>query len=244
MPLSPNEAIFDYDIPYEETKDESSYQREVSVAVYPNQTVEQYTEVFQKAHLIPLSFEIEAQAIARAVIQKQDNGTYMIIDFGKMRTGLAVVSNGLLSFTSTLDVVGDTLTAAVAEQFSVSVEEADRIKNESDFIKNKDNSELFSTLMVTISKLKDEVGRHYRYWNNRTDKNGKKVPQIEKIILCGGSSNVVGLREYLSGSLKAYVERANVWQNAFSFDDIIPDIIYSHSLGYATAVGLALRSGI
>ena len=98
--------------------------------------------------------------------------------------------------------------------------------------------------MATLSKLKDEIERHFRYWNNRTDKKGKKVPQIEKVILCGGSSNVVGLREYLSGSLKARAERANVWQNAFSFDDVIPDIVFSQSLGYATAIGLALRSGI
>ena len=132
VPLSSGEAIFDYDIPLEE--DPSALQREVSVAVYPNSTVEQYTEVFQKAHLIALSFEIEAQAIARAIIQKGDNGTYMIVDFGRMRTGLAIVSNGLLSFTSTLDVVGDTLTAAIAEHFSVSIQEAERIKNESDFI--------------------------------------------------------------------------------------------------------------
>ncbi|MCH7772439.1 MAG: pilus assembly protein PilM, partial [Bacteroidetes bacterium] len=146
-------------------------------------------------------FEIEAQAIARSVIQNGDDGTYMIIDFGKMRTGLGIVSRGLLSFTSTLDVVGDTLTEAIAEHFSVSTEKAERIKNESDFIKNKDNSELFLTLMKTIGELKDEIERHYRYWNTRIDKQGETAPRIDKIILCGGSSNVVGLREYLSGSL-------------------------------------------
>ncbi len=241
VPLASGEAVFDYDIPLKE--DSSIQQREVSVTVYPNKTIEQYTEVFRKAHLTPLSFEIEAQAIARAVVQKGDDGTYMIVDFGKMRTGIAVVSNGLLSFASTLDVVGDTLTEAVAEHFSVSILEAEKIKNESDFIQNKDNSELFETLMVTISRLKDEIERHFRYWNSRTDKKGKKVPQIEKIILCGGSSNVVGLREYLSGSLEARAERANVWKNVFSFNETIPNIVYEQSLGYATAVGLALRSG-
>lgn len=168
----------------------------------------------------------------------------MIIDFGKKRTGLSIVSNGLLSFTSTLDVVGDTLTTSIAEHFSVSTEEAERIKNESDFIKNKDNSELFTTLIGTISQIKDEIEKHHRYWNTRTDKYGNPMPQIEEIILCGGSSNVVGLREYLSGSLKIKTERANVWRNAFSFNDVIPEIDFPHSLGYATAIGLALRESI
>jgi len=242
VPISPKEAIFDYDISL--TKKTTNHQREVSVAVYPKKTIEQYTEIFRKAGLTPLSFEVEAQAIVRSVIQSGDDGTYMIIDFGKMRTGLSIISNGLLSFTSTLDVVGDTLTAGIAEHFSVSEGEAERIKNESDFIKNKDNSELFMALMKTIAQLKDEIERHFRYWNTKVDKYGEKSPRIDKIILCGGSSNVVGLREYLSGSLRIRTERANVWTNAFSFDDMIPEIDYSHSLGYATAVGLALRSNI
>lgn len=240
VPLSPAEAVFDFDLPL---GNEGAREREVGVAVYPRTTIEQYSELFEKAGLTPLSFEVEAQAIARSVIREGDDGTYMIIDFGRMRTGLAIVSRGLLSFTSTLDVVGETLTNAIAENFGVSTEEAERIKNESDFIKSKDNSELFVTLMKTISGLKGEVERHYRYWNARSDNRGRRLPPIEKIILCGGSSNVVGLREYLSGSLKIGAERANIWTNAFSFDDVIPDIDFAHSLGYATAVGLALRSG-
>jgi len=242
VPISPDEAVFDYDIPAGEMSD--SDEMEVSVAVYSRKTVEQYTEVFQKANLIPLSFEVESQAIARSVIRKGDEGTYMIIDFGKMRTGLGIVSRGLLSFTSTLDVVGDTLTEAIAKQFSVSKEEAERIKNESDFIKNKENSELFLTMMKTISELKDEIVRHYRYWNTRVDGRGQKSPSIDQIILCGGSANVVGLSEYLSGSVRVKAKRANVWLNALSFEEVIPNIDYSHSLGYATAIGLALRKSI
>lgn len=242
VPIAPDEAIFDYDI--QRDSDSDGKEIEVSVAVFPRQTIEQYTDAFKGAGLTPLSFEVEAQAMARSVIRRGDEGTYMIIDFGKMRTGLGIVSNGMLAFTSTLDVVGDTLTTAISEHFSVTKEEADRIKSDSDFVKNKDNSELFKLMIDTISELKDEILRHYRYWNTRIDQRGQKMPKIEKIILCGGSSNLVGITEYLSGGIKIKAERANVWMNAISFDDVIPEIDYPHSLGYATVIGLALRQSI
>ena len=53
-----------------------------------------YLELFQGTGLTPLSFEIEADAIGRAVIPAGDKGTYMVMDFGKNRSGIYIVSEG------------------------------------------------------------------------------------------------------------------------------------------------------
>ena len=63
---------------------------------------------------------------------------------------------------------------------------------------------------------------------------------IEKIILCGGDANLLGLTDYLSASLKIPVERADIWTNIDYRDGFIPEIEFNDSLRYATAVGLAL----
>ena len=165
----------------------------------------------------------------------------MIVDFGKMRTGLAIVSNCVLTFTSTLEVEEEGLSKAIKKHLSVSEAEVDRIKNEEGLIGSKNNKELFATLLSVAETLKDNINKHYRYWQTRVDEKGNKVEPIEKIILCGGNSNLKGLPEYLSGALKISVERSNVWTNAFSFDDFIPEMSRFQSLSYATAVGLALR---
>ena len=239
VPLSPSNAVFDYDILPKHEK--NSNHMDAEVVVYPKQTIEKYTSVFKEAGLLPLSFEIEAQAIARSVIKEGDDGTYMIVDFGKTKTGLSVVSDGVLSFTSTLEVQEERMTSAIIKHLSVSEEEADRIKNEDGLIRTKSNKELFTELLGTAESLKDDIEKHYRYWKTRTDEKGNRVPPIEKIIICGGNSNLAGLPEFLSGALKVKVERANVWTNTFSFDDFIPEINRFQSLSYATAIGLALR---
>lgn len=239
VPILAREAVFDYEvIGYD------SNGIDVNAIVFPKEMVSNYIEVFRGAGLTPLSFEVEAQAIARAVIPQNDPGTYMVVDFGKSRTGIAIVSDNILCFTSTVAVGGSALTAAIRKHFKVDQEEADKIKNEKGFARYKDNEELFASLMNTVSALKDEVNKHYLYWNTRMSdqhKNKKKLGKIEKIILCGGSANLAGLSEYLSFSIKAPVELANVWVNVFSFDKTIPSIERRYSFAYAPAVGLALR---
>ncbi|MDP6387965.1 MAG: pilus assembly protein PilM [Candidatus Pacebacteria bacterium] len=238
VPLSLKEAVFDYEII---NRQDSKEHIDVSVAVYPKKTISKYTSAFNKAEMLSLSFEIEAQAISRAVIREGDDGTYMIVSFGKMRTGLAIISDGVLAFTSTLEVEEEGLSKAIMKHLSVPESDVARIKSKEGLVGSKSNKALFTALLDVVETLKDNIDKHYRYWRTRVDEKGNRVEQIEKIILCGENSNLKGLPEYLSGALKIPVERANVWINAFSFDDFIPEMTRFQSLSYAAAIGLALR---
>ena len=69
-------------------------------------------------------------------------------------------------------------------------------------------------------------------------------PEIQSIILCGGSANLKGISGYFSETVGIHTEHAEVWDNAFSLEDYVPPIDKRHSLGYATAIGLALSKHI
>ncbi len=241
VPLSPVEAVVDYDrIPHPGSVHPE--QVSVGVTVYPRETVEKYTEVFFSAGFFPLSFEIEAQSIERTVIADGDDGTYMVIDFGETSTGLAVVSRGMLSFTSTLDIAGSDLTKVIMEELGVKKEEVSNIKNTVGIMGISGNSSFTKRITEAAEKLGEEVKRHYKYWEERENQDGSKKKVIERVILCGGNANVKGLPEHLERELGISVERANVWRNVFSLDDVVPNMPYEISLSYATVVGLALRS--
>ena len=76
-------------------------------------------------------------------------------------------------------------------------------------------------------------------------KNGKKDKSISQIILCGGNATTPGLQEYFSVGLKISVDISNVWINVFSSDSqYLPPIDFKHSLGFASAIGLALSNEI
>lgn len=235
VPISAEDAIFDFDLIKEDAQS-----LEVQVAVMPKNVIENYLSVFRDSSMSVLSLELEAQAISRAVIKKDDLETYMIVDFGKTRTGIFITSRGAVMFTSTLDMGGFLLNEMIQKNFNIDFKKADKMKKLYGLGRNAENKEIFAVLLNSVSVLRDEIVKDLLYWNTHKDKEGKDHLPVKKIILCGGDSNLAGLSEYLSISVKNKVEMANVWVNITETEKSIPEISFDQSLTFATALGLAL----
>jgi type IV pilus assembly protein PilM len=238
VPIPAREVFFDYSIM---PATESSSMVDVSVVAYPRQTIQSYYEACIGADIRPVSFEIEAQAMARAVIPKNLSGAAMLIDFGKTRTGIGIVFGGALLYTSTIDIGGEQLSQVLRKALGDKSEaELTTIKNTIGLVRETTSSEVRDTLISTISVIKDEIITRMQYWHLRSASNEER--RITSVVLCGGSSNLKGLPDYLHETLGVPVVRGNVWENAFSLNETIPPISRRYSFGYAAAIGLALKS--
>ena len=235
VPILAQDAIFDYEVVNKNTQN-----LEVQVTVIPKNIIENYLLIFKHSQIIVKSFELEAQAVSRAVIRKNDMDTYMIVDFGKKRTGIFIVSKGIVVFTFTLDLGGVMLTNMIQKNFNISFEEAEKMKQKYGLERNTDNKEIFAVLLNSVSVLRDEIVKHFFYWHTHKDEEGKNNPPIKKIIFCGGDSNLTGLADYISISMKTTVEMGNVWANIQNTGNYIPEISFRQSLAFSTAIGLAL----
>lgn len=238
IPLKAIETVFDYHIL---GSNESSII--VQVVAISETVTTNYFNAFFEAGIIPVSFELEGQAITRAVLDPSDKGSCMVVDFGANRTGITIVTNRTAMITATLDFGGKMLTQNLAKEFSISIEEAEKIKRENGLIKNNSDKDTFSVLVNSISVLKDEINRRYTYWYEKKNQFGT-FPTIDTIYLCGGHSNLLGLDDYLSSALKLKVVQVEPWKNCFSTDDFIPEINKEASMSYVTAIGLALADYI
>ncbi len=240
VPLSPRDAYFDYSIIGDA---EGGKTKRVSVTVYAKATIDGYYEACRMAGIIPLAFEIEAQAIARATIPRELRDTYMIVDFGKTRMGLGIVYREMLMYTSTIDIAGTQLSADMrAVLGDVAESELTTIKNTKGLVRTKDNEMIAGILEKAAQNIVEELSIRSHYWHSRGIDAGER--EIKKVILCGGSANMLGLPEYIAEKLEIPTERAQVWQNAFSLEEYIPQITQKYSYGYATAIGLALKNFI
>jgi Tfp pilus assembly PilM family ATPase len=129
----------------------------------------------------------------------------------------------------------------IAKNFKISTVEAEKMKKKYGLQRNTENKEIFSVLLNSVSILRDELVKHFMYWHTHKDEDGKNNPPINKIILCGGDSNLIGLSDYFSVSMKSRVEMANVWINIVNTEDHVPDMSFKQALSFAAAIGLALR---
>lgn len=234
IPLKAIDTVFEYDI-----ISSSDQNVLIEVSAIASATVESYLSVFKEAGLSVLSFELEAQAIARAVIPIGDTEPVMIVDFGDTRTGVSIVHDGRVFFTTTLDMGGINLTNMIAKNFSLSFEKAEEMKRSYGLDGISNIEDIFPIILNGISVLRDELNKQYLYWKDH-DNCGIKHDQINRIILCGGDANLTGLSDYLEASMKIKVDHANAWVNISNMDISVPSMSFEESLSYATILGLSL----
>jgi len=234
IPLKAIDTIFEYEI-----ISNIGTNMLVLVSAIARCTIDSYLSVFSKADLTVLSFELEAQAIARAVISPQDNDHVMIVDFGDTRTGVSIVHDGKVFFTTTLDMGGVNLTNMIAKNFSLSPEKAEEMKRSYGLDGTSTIDDIFPVILNGISVLRDELNKQYEYWKTH-DNYGVKNYEINRIILCGGDANLTGLADYLEASMKIKVSHANAWINISNMKTSIPSMSFEESLSYVTVLGLAL----
>lgn len=233
VPLKVSETVFDFQVLSSDTE-----KIVVQVVAVAATVAEGYLEAFNAAGLIPVSFELDGQAIARAVLAPEDKKSCMIVDIGANRTGITIVTKGVAVYTSTLEFGGKTLISLIMKEhgFDESAAHQEIHRGLSATGANKD---VFTSLASGISVLKEEIDRRYIYWHEKKDQFGP-LAAIDTICLCGGYSTIEGLADYLSASLKIKVIPANPWINCLSFDHEIPTLSHDDAQSYVTAIGLAL----
>lgn len=234
IPLKVEETVFDYQVLF--VKDKTIFTQVIAVT---DSISESYHRVFTNAGFIPVSFELDGQAISRAVLKPGDSGSYMIVDFSNSRTSITIVTNNIAVFSSTLDFGGKNLMSAIIKELGITEEEAEKLEREFGMADIVGHKELFSILIGGISMLRDEIDKRYVYWHEKKNQNGI-FPKIQTIYLCGGHSNLKGLVDYLRTSLKINVVQVDPWKNCLSYEKVIPKIHYESSMSYVTAIGLAL----
>ncbi len=234
VPLPPEETVFDF-IEIGKNVEGNTI---VIVSAYARSILEEYQKVFLQSGIHPISFEVEGQAVGRAVVPYNDAGTYMLVDLGKRQTGISIIRSGALAFAVNIGLGGDHLTSSIAKALKKNEEEAELIKQKAGFVPREADDEVAFALATTMAALRDEINQHYLYWHAHHE--GDDTSVISCVYLVGGGAGLMGFAEYLSNALPVPVKRADVWTNVL-FNDV-PDIDRSRSFQYGTAIGLALRS--
>jgi Tfp pilus assembly PilM family ATPase len=203
-PIALSESVFDFEIINE---DKNASEIKLAVSVVPKNIVNAYVSLFESIGITPISFELESQAIARAVIHREDKRPQLIINLSLKKTGFYVVEDSVVQFSTT-------------PAYGFGAEGA-----YSNFI-----------------DLKSEMRKVLTFWNVRTDKFGKPTKKIEKVVLCGSGANDEDFVKKLMEEVDIEYLLADVWLNTSSSREHMPEIPFSESLDYASAIGLVLSN--
>lgn len=99
VPLAAPDAVFYFDLLPERAPGKSP---RASVSVVPRTYIERYLGILRSAGMSPVAFEVVPKSIARAIVPKGFDRTQIIVHIMNRKTGLYVVSGGVVAFTSTI----------------------------------------------------------------------------------------------------------------------------------------------
>lgn len=232
VPISLQDAIFDYRLIDAAGTNTNKDHLDISVTVIHSKVVTNYLEAFHAAGLVPLELKLESQAIAKVAIPRDRTATLILVMVRETKTVVAIVSRGIVQFSTTIAVGGRSITESIKKNFSVGEREAEDIR-EGRAEPGKD--EMFMALANSASVLRDEIQRFILYWQSHNDGGGS----IAGVILAG-SDVLLGLDEYLARSLDIPVSVAQPWDNILSTERYLPAIVLREALDYLPALGLAL----
>lgn len=103
VPLAAQDALFDFDILPQ--ANENAPLR-ASVSVVPRSYIEHLIAMLRAARMEPISFEVVPRALAHIIIPPHSTDTVMIVHLMEHKTGIYIVSGGVVCFTSTLNREG------------------------------------------------------------------------------------------------------------------------------------------
>lgn len=241
VPVAADQTYLDFRILPE--KNESSDKMKVLITAAPKSLVEQYVAVVKDAGLKPAAVEVESEAVARCLVEKLSEPT-LIADISTTRTSLIIYDQQSLQFTSSIPVAGNAFTAQIAQSFTLSFEEAEKLKLQSGLDSRRDQGKLRESLQSQLRALVDAIRNAINFYREHSEGNRLVV----RVLLTGGGSRIRGLEQYLSqeigvvGGKPVNVEIGDPWVNVLGKPlKRVPPIPKGTSVSFSTAIGLALR---
>ncbi len=214
--------------------------QEIILAACPQKIVDSYVNLFQGIGFSPIAMEVESFSIARAITEIDFfYPPFLFVDFGESRTTLAIFAGKNLRFTSTIQTSSNQLTKSIAGFLDISLSNADSLKRKEGLLGKK---EVFEAMIPFLTDMIEQIKHYINYYHTYTEKcqDFPNKKSLKKILLCGDGANLKGIIEFLSKEFSLEVEKANPLIN-LSSRSLSRGFSEKQALGFATAIGLALR---
>lgn len=233
LPFDLNNAYLDWQI---SPQAEGQSTTRVLIGAVEKVIADSYTYLLQSANLQPIALEIEALAIARVLVDQNNQETSAILDLGATRSAIIIYDKGGVRFSTTINFSGELINTALSQQLKIDPEKIEemKIKNGLNYIKE------FPNYLKIIDKLTDDlinqIKKSFDYYQNHYP----DTQNIEKVILCGGMAEMENLRDTLGQRLEISCEFANTYNNIV--EKYITSEYKKNTLTMISAIGLAIRA--
>ncbi len=210
--------------------------QEFLMVAVPQEIVDSYMELTAIMGLETVLIETTMNAACRLFSNDyQSDVPTLIIDFGSLSSDISIFDGKMLTM-GTVQGGGEIFTKTIANKLGVTSQEAHIIKTRYGLNVSKRQKEVRDSLKPVLDQIIKEIRRLIRYYEERY---GQGRP-IKQLVTLGGGSNMPGLNEYLTDSLRLAVRPCDPWQYMTVRKLRLPT--RDDKQMYATAAGLSMAN--
>lgn len=236
IPLTLDQVYYDWQI-LDHSFTADSGKMSVLVIVVARDVVDSFVQMLESCGLVPIGLETESVAQARALLSdKSKTETTLIVDMGDRRTSFLVTLGHVPCFTSSVPLSSQMISDAISKSLQIPFEEADQMKIEQGLGSMTVKSPIFTAAEPILENIAAEIERTIDFFISSL----RYADRVDRVILCGGGSNLQGLIPYMTRRLNRAIEPGDPWA-ATRLGNALPVIPKEKSISYSTAIGLALK---
>ncbi|MDD5547552.1 MAG: type IV pilus assembly protein PilM [Candidatus Pacebacteria bacterium] len=234
VPLPVGAVTIDW-IKVGERKDENgTMKQQIFLVSIPNEVINKYKSIFEKAGLNLMALELEGFSTARVLTSEAKENT-LIIDIGSRSTTILVAKEGNLKFAGQTDFAGGSLTQTLSSGLSIRTRRAEDLKKRRGLTGSGGEYELSTLMLPILDVILSEVKRV----RNNFESTCKE--SVEKVILTGGGANLLGIEEYFSEQLGLPAVKASPFAKV-DYPNLIEPFVKDLGPIFTVAIGLGIKN--
>ena len=211
---------------------------DVLLVAAKKEKIADYMGVIAQAGRTPIIVDVDAFAVQNCFETNygSDAGVTVLLNAGASAINVNIVSGDQSLFTRDISVGGNAYTEAIQKEFGLAFDAAEEAKKgrQIDGVSKEDLQHVLNTVSEAVLL---EVQKTFDFFKATTDSG-----RIDRVLVCGGASQVEGFTELIAERFDTPVERLNPFK-AIAFDAASPKVAAAvDAVSTASvAVGLALR---
>jgi type IV pilus assembly protein PilM len=200
----------------------------------PTDLISKYQKILKMAKLTLNSIETETLAIIR-VLTSSSLPSSIVINIGAVSTSLAIVRDGILVLTYSIQTGEKAISRSIAEDFGLTTSQSEQyektygLSNEGEGKKiGKSTEPILASILLEIKKVLAFYSQKYR--DDST---------IQQILLSGSAAHLPGINTFFAENLGIETIIANPWK--ILGNKPLPAQIANSKSDFTIALGLAMR---
>lgn len=200
----------------------------------PINLIGKYQKILQMANLNLNSIETETLAIIRALVTPSLPPT-IIVNIGAVNTSLAIIREGILALTYSIQTGGNAISRSIGEDFGITQSQSEEYKNTYGFSKEGVGQKVGKSTEPILASILLEIKKTLAYYSQKYKDNSI----IQQILLSGATARLPGVSMYFAENLGVETIIANPWK-IFGEKPLPPGVANGNS-DFTIALGLAMR---